>query len=85
MARALANAVTLLQHAMGEGALAVAVQHLGVVGRVLPVVVLTPHDKGVSPDAVLRVGELPARHRAVLEVVLVPGTTERALLEGHTL
>ena len=54
------------------------------VGWVLPVSILTPHDRGVSQDVVL-VGEPPTRHMAALEVVLVPGTTKRALLEGHTL
>ena len=33
----------------------------------------------------MRVGELPPRHMAALEVVPIPGATEGALLEGHTL
>ena len=55
------------------------------VGRVLPVAVLTPHDKGVTLDVVLRVWGPPSRRGATLEMVLVPGTTRRVLLEGHTL
>ena len=40
---------------------------------------------GVCRRMSLRVGETPARHMAALEVVLVSGATERALLQGHTL
>ena len=36
-------------------------------------------------DVVPRMGEAPVQHMATLEVVLVPGATERALLRGHTL
>ena len=59
--------------------------HPDLVGRVLPVAVLTPHDKVVTPDIVSHVGGLPSRYGAAHEVVLVPRTTERALLKGHTL
>ena len=55
------------------------------VSRVLRATVLTPHDNGALLDMVLHMGELRARHHAVPEVVLVPQTTERMLLEGHTL
>ena len=59
--------------------------HPDLVGRVLLVAVLTPYDKGATPDIVLRVTEPSSRHGVALEVVLVLGTTERAPLEGHTL
>ena len=79
----LANAATLLQYAMGEGA--VASPRPDWVGMVLPSAVLAPHNKVVSPGIIPHVGEPHAQHREVLEVVLVPGTTKQALLEGHTL
>ena len=79
VARLLANAATLLRYAIGECAIAVAAPRLDLVGRVLPSAVLAPHDKGVLPDIVLCIGELSAGHRKVLKVVLVPGTTKRAL------
>ena len=85
LARPLATAATLLRYAMGEGAVAAAGPRPDLVGRVLPVSVLTPHDRGVSPDVVLRVGEPSTQRMAALEVVLVPGATERVLLEGYTL
>ena len=47
--------------------------------------VLTPQDKGVTPGIILRLGEPPSWHGAALEVVLVPGTSERVLLEAQTL
>ena len=52
------------------------------VGKGPPVVVLTPHDKGVTPNIVW---ENHRQQGTALEMVLVPGTTERALLDGHPL
>ena len=46
------------------------------------VVVLTPHDKGATPDIVLCVGEPPSWRGAALEVVLVPRAPERAQLKN---
>ena len=46
--------------------------------------VLTPQDKGVTLDAILRVGELPSWHATALEMVLVRGTMESVVLAGHT-
>ena len=85
VARALANAPTLLRYAMGEGPVAIVGPCLHLVSRMLAKAGLTPHNKGVSPDIVVRARESPACHRMVLEVVLAPMTNEQALLDGHTL
>ena len=84
LARLLANAANLVWSAMGEGIIAVAGPRPDVVGRALPAAVLTPHDWGV-PNVILRMGKLPLRQGAALEMILVPGTTRRMLLKGHTL
>ena len=85
LVRPLANVATLLLYAMGEGAVAVAGPHPDLVGRALPVAILMPHERGVTPDVVLRVGEPPSRRGAAMVMVLAHGTTECMLLEGHTL
>ena len=59
--------------------------HLNPRGRVLPVAVLTQHDRAVTPDIVLRMGQPPWQRGTALQMVLVWGTTKRALLEGQTL
>ena len=75
----------LLRYAMREGMLAVSGLRPDRVGRVLLATILAPHEKGATPDIVLRVGEPPLRHGTALELTLVPRTTECAMLEGHTL
>ena len=59
---------------MGESVVAVARPHIELVGRVLMAAVLTSHNRAAMVDVVLC---------ATLEMVLVPGTTECGLLEGH--
>ena len=69
----------------GEGCRRGSNPHPDLLGRVLPVAVLTPHDNGVTPHVVLRVGVPPLQYGAVPEMVLARGTTESALLEAHSL
>ena len=47
--------------------------------------VLTLPENGATPNILLSVGEPPSRHGGALEVILVPGATEHALLERHRL
>ena len=81
----LATVATILRYAMGDGVVMVAGPHPDMVGKALPVAILTPHDWGVTPDIVLRMGEPPSQRGVALEMVLVLGTTERTLLDGFTL
>ena len=81
----LADAGTLLRHAMGESACSVAGLRPELVGRAVPVSVLDPADRGACPDVVLTVGALPSLRGAVPEVVLAPPATSRALFPGSTI
>ena len=59
LARPLATTATLLPYFMGEGAVAVAGPCLDLVGTVLLVSVLTPHDQGMSRTSSCEWGNCP--------------------------
>ena len=65
-----------------EGVVAMAGPHPDPVGRALLMAVCMPHDRGVTPDVILRVGEPPSRLGGALEMGLVLGTTERTFTRG---
>ena len=85
LSRPFAKAGILPRYAMGRSACSVARPRPELVGRAVPVSVLHPAERGACPDAVIRVGAPPSVEGAVLEVVLAPPVTSRALLPGCTL
>ena len=74
----------MLRCAMRKGDIASTGPRLDLVGPVLTLSVLIPHHWVVSLFVIVCMGKPATRHRAALEMVVVPRATKQALLAGYT-